>query len=204
MNPRCSLSIAVLLGAALGSAQAQPLPKPSVDYAGSARVSGAQGPVAVRHQLGLLRLEGNVQGQPLTVLVDLHQDSATVLTRFQGLPVALDIPPMGQAPIGMPRYDAIDAEPVGQARVAGEPCTVYRLRGLPGGPKVSGSACVTGDGILLKAEGTNPNGQPVRMEMTQVQRAPQDPALFQVPPGYQRLQIPALGALPGLPTLGQP
>jgi len=58
------------------------------------------------------------------------------------------------------------------------------------------TACLTTDGVLLRAEGAG-WGQSGRMEATEVVYGPHDPARFRPPVGYQTMQIP--GMPPGVP-----
>ncbi|MGG5812240.1 DUF4412 domain-containing protein [Falsiroseomonas sp. CW058] len=85
----------------------------------------------------------------------------------------------------------------GTDTVAGLACQVwtYQDRGN------SGTACITADGVMLRARGTA-QGQSGGMEATQVSYGPQDPSRFQRPQGYQSVQIP--GGIPGLPGGGMP
>lgn len=68
----------------------------------------------------------------------------------------------------------------GTATVAGLVCTVWSYRDS----RTEGRACVTADGVTLRAEGTS-QGRRGGMEATQVAYGPQDPARFQRPQGYQ-------------------
>lgn len=54
----------------------------------------------------------------------------------------------------------------------------------------TGSTCVTSDGILLRVK----RDDQTLMEATRVQRGPQDAALFEVPAGYQVMDLGAMGA----------
>ena len=181
------------------NAYAQPLPRPEVDFTAQGRASAAQGPIRLYHRQGILRLEGKLEGQHLASLADLQRDHATIHTTLQGQAMALEIPPMGQGNLGIPRYASVDAQPIGQRRYAGESCTLYRLSGLPGGQKTKGEACLTDDGIPLRISGTTARGKPVYLELTQVRRTQQPAKLFQIPANYPRIPLPP--ALFGLPTL---
>lgn len=78
----------------------------------------------------------------------------------------------------------------GSATVAGHACTLwsYQDRGN------TGRACVTAEGVMLRAEGTS-EGRSGGMEATNVAFGAQDPARFQRPQGYQTMQMP--GGMPG-------
>lgn len=82
----------------------------------------------------------------------------------------------------------------GTERIAGTDCTVWRYQGQA----QSGEACITADGVMLRAQG-NAQGQQGRMEATRVVYAPQDPSLFRRPQGYQAMQAPAMPQGMGVP-----
>jgi len=82
----------------------------------------------------------------------------------------------------------------GSATVAGHGCTIWAYQ--DGGNQ--GRACVTQDGVMLRAEGSA-QGRAGGMEATQVAFGPQDPARFQRPQGYQTMQ-----GMPGAPGSQQP
>jgi hypothetical protein len=83
----------------------------------------------------------------------------------------------------------------GSATVAGHGCTVWSFE--DGNDR--GTACITADGVMLRAQGTA-QGQSGSMEATQVTYGAQDPARFRVPAGYQSMQMPqGMPNIPGLP-----
>jgi hypothetical protein len=83
----------------------------------------------------------------------------------------------------------------GGQSVAGQSCTVWSYTE----GQRSGRACITADGVMLRAESTV-QGKPVTMEATQVAYGAQDPARFQRPQGYQAMpQMPGGGQMPGMP-----
>jgi len=78
----------------------------------------------------------------------------------------------------------------GTDTVAGLPCTVWAFQDRGN----NGTACVTNDGVMLRAQGTS-GGQSGSMEATQVTFGAQNPARFQRPQGFQSMQMP--GQIPG-------
>ncbi|MGG5887720.1 hypothetical protein ACLF3G_11330 [Falsiroseomonas sp. HC035] len=82
----------------------------------------------------------------------------------------------------------------GSATVAGHGCTVWNFE--DGNDR--GTACITTDGVMLRAQGSA-QGQSGSMEATQVTYGAQDPARFQVPAGYQTMQMPQ--GMPNIPGL---
>jgi hypothetical protein len=68
---------------------------------------------------------------------------------------------------------------LGTERIAGHACTLWRITpAMPGAPPVT--MCLTEDGVMLRTE----EGEQ-RAEAVQVTYAPQDPALFRIPQGWQ-------------------
>jgi hypothetical protein len=65
----------------------------------------------------------------------------------------------------------------GEDAVAGLACTEWETRDRDGRQAL---VCITADGVLLRADS---EGQAL-VSAVSVQYAPQDPAVFQVPPGY--------------------
>jgi hypothetical protein len=82
----------------------------------------------------------------------------------------------------------------GTEKIAGADCTVWRYQGRG----QNGEACITADGVMLRAEGSA-QGQQGRMEAVRVAYGTQNPAQFQRPQGYQSMQLPQ-----GMPGMGGP
>lgn len=80
----------------------------------------------------------------------------------------------------------------GTARIANTDCTIWRMEDQGR----SGRACLTADGVMLRAEGDGRQGQ---IEATSVAYGPQDPARFQRPSGYQAFQMPSGTSGGGMP-----
>jgi hypothetical protein len=69
----------------------------------------------------------------------------------------------------------------GEDVVAGLPCTEWEMRDSVGQPAIT---CVTPDGVMLRAR----RGAQLLAVATSVVYAPQQAALFEVPPGFERVQ----------------
>ena len=78
----------------------------------------------------------------------------------------------------------------GRDRVAGYRCTNWDMTS----PKMSGSGCITDDGVILRGETQTQDG-PVRIIATAVSYAAVPDNLFRPPAGFQRMEIPAIGGL---------
>lgn len=74
-----------------------------------------------------------------------------------------------------------------QATVAGLPCTTWNLQGAT----VGGTTCVTDDGVVLRLETADTDGDgddfKLRVVATRVTYAPQPPGDFDLPAGYRRI-----------------
>jgi hypothetical protein len=80
----------------------------------------------------------------------------------------------------------------GTARIANTDCTIWRMEDQ----RRSGRACLTADGVTLRAEGDGRQGQ---IEAISVTYGRQDPARFQRPAGYQASGTPSGASGGGLP-----
>ena len=79
-----------------------------------------------------------------------------------------------------------------QAGEAGAEWTIVRdNESGDGAPPTPHTACVAGDGVILQVK----DGDRVVWQTTHVQRGPQDPAAFNLPPGVQVMNLGNAGAL---------
>jgi hypothetical protein len=111
----------------------------------------------------------------------------------------LELPAGGAAaPGGGPRPYSPDARFAreGSDRVAGTPCTVWRIEDQ--GVRVR--ACITADGVLLRARdmgGPGGDAAGADREAVRVDYGGQDPARFRPPPGFQTMRMPGQMMPPG-------
>lgn len=91
-------------------------------------------------------------------------------------------------------------ERAGSDRVAGTPCTVWRMLE---GAQQRGTACATDDGITLRAEWTR-DGTSGRIEATEISLARQPDENFRVPPGFHKVEMPGMPPGTGGPPSGGP
>lgn len=73
----------------------------------------------------------------------------------------------------------------GAGTVAGLPCTQWDVRG----GRDTARACITEDGVILRAEGTGGDVTGSTMEATRVDYAPQSEALFRLPQGGGQIDL---------------
>lgn len=89
----------------------------------------------------------------------------------------------------------------GTDTVAGLTCTIWQTREA----NQTSSACITADGLMLRAEEPGPNGQTQKIAATSVQYGPPPAGTFRVPAGYKQVQPPPPpgemppGQMPGAP-----
>ncbi|MBW8270954.1 DUF4412 domain-containing protein [Caldovatus aquaticus] len=179
------LALALLLAA--GPARAQPGAErpanlqPTRDVAVTYRVTGAeQGEMRITYSAAAeaIRTDFSGFGPPGPVIADIRNRRMVLLLAAERtarihLLSEPEIRTFRQPEPGT-RFQRLGTE-----RIAGHPCTVWRIApAMPGAPPVA--MCLTEDGVMLRTEEA---GQ--RAEAVQVTCAPQDPALFRIPEGWQ-------------------
>lgn len=200
---RFDLSLALALGASAmaataGPARAEPLPRPKVDYAATARTPAAGAQMKVAHGNGRVRVEVGSSGAAgaMTGLIDPAKRRMVMLTALPGMDkVALEM----ELPEDFSFADLpADGSRFGSDTVAGEACELWRTSEKAGSDPVE--ACITPDGIVMRATATVRGKPQVVFEVTELSRGPQDPALFEVPKGVKVTRVPKSmqGIIPGL------
>ena len=87
----------------------------------------------------------------------------------------------------------------GSATVAGLRCTVWEV----GGESANGSACVTADGVVLRAGGSDRRGRTGSIEAERVEYGHQADALFFPPADVRKVDLAGLLAGPAAAALLQ-
>lgn len=191
---RLHLAALALLFGLPGLAEAQTTPRlePARDVAVTYRVVGAAGEVRLSWRAaGRLARFDNPDASWL--VADLANARGFAVSDQQREVMLLPPPPTDLGPPGLVPPGARFA-PAGQDQVAGLPCTAYRVE-LDGG--VTGRACITAEGVVLRSVGSNGAGQPEQgLEATAVTFAAQDASRFQMPAGYRQVQAPPPGQQP--------
>ncbi|HLZ65912.1 MAG TPA: hypothetical protein VKQ29_06750 [Aliidongia sp.] len=98
--------------------------------------------------------------------------------------------------------------PIGTESIAGLPANKYRVeRQGTDGSQMFGYAWISDDGIVLKLDGTfvEPNGHETKAsyELSHVERGPQPPQMFELPPRMNRLPPEAVAPLMGIKIKSQ-
>lgn len=178
---RTALVLAALAAtAAPALAQDRPPPMPTRDVAVTYRVTGGR-EMRIAWLTGEQRMRVDMPDGQGAMIMDLKGRRAFMVVDAQR--VVVEIPTGGN----MPQPGQIPPEArmtrEGSDRVAGQACTVWRVQERDGRRS---SACVTADGVLLRARG--PDGTE-GIEATQVVYGAQDPARFRPPAGYRTEQM---------------
>lgn len=191
---------AVLLVLAATPAAADPAPRvvPQHDATVTYTVSGAaaqsipflggsDAPVPLRLQWGATssKLMVTSPGRPQRLLVDLPGHTATVLddSMHAGLALPMRDTDVQNLTMANARFTRRGAE-----TVAGEPCIDWAVQSN----RMTGTVCLTPDGIPVRGDG-DVNGRHGVFVATSVDRTPVDPAALALPPGYNRIEMPAFG-----------
>ncbi len=178
--------LALLLLAAPADAQDRPAIIPTADAAITYRLSGSPGGGGAGGRLTELRMSFLAARQLVRldagpgsfIVADSRARSGFMVMEAQRM--VMDLPAGNNAAAALPRESAAYTRE-GTATIAGLPCTIWRVTD----EGRTSRACLTADGLLLRAE-----GEGGAMEATAVSRAPLDPARFQRPAGFQSMQIP--------------
>lgn len=135
------------------------------------------------------RMEFTSDGQAMAIITNTDAQEAYILTTMAGRQTAMRLPLTAEQ-VQDPFADWTDgtnATQVGPCAVAGEVGVEWSIPAGEG-QTAPETACVTGDGIILKA---TQNGV-TTWEMTSVQRGPQSAALFTIPEGAQVMDMGAM------------
>ncbi|MCU0986570.1 MAG: DUF4412 domain-containing protein [Acetobacteraceae bacterium] len=199
-------TIAILLGAGLlaapGHEAAAQQKAPTRDHAVTYRMQheGRTAQMTVSFSASLRRQRVEMAEAGVAMIHDLPGRRMLMLN--EQLRIAMELPvtaQQGQQMLSIP--DDMTLARTGSATIAGHACTTYRAtqRGAE-----RGTVCLTEDGIMLRADLAQGERRGT-MEATTLSLSPQPAALFEVPEGWQTMQMPSAppGATPGAPPGGQ-
>jgi hypothetical protein len=191
-------SLFPILTFGLAAARAEPIPLPSVDYQAKATMMGGSA-VTIHHSGGKMRMEIQPHGLPqITGIMDMSAHKMIMIGAVPGMNnMAMEIDIGKDASYGQVMGDG---KRVGTATVAGENCELWEVESktsLNAGPITT---CLSRDNIPLRTEATFEGKHRTVIEVTEVQRARQDPALFVLPANIQLLKLPkGVMPVPGTP-----
>jgi hypothetical protein len=140
--------------------------------------------VTVAVAAGGRRLHVTSEDLPTTILVNRDTERAAIL-----LPIL-----RAYADVKIGRYDPEQTilrgaafTRAGTRTIAGHRCTDWRATSADG----QATACITQDGVILRGEASSGrSGELGAIEARRVTYGPLDPALFQIPPNFQKSPIP--------------
>lgn len=196
------LAVAALGLGLAGPAAADPIPLPSSDFSLKANLPrGAT--MNLAYSSGHMRVEMARPDTPGTIvgLIDLKARRMVMMTpNLPKVAVEMALPP--EYVVGA---QTGTGSKVGHSQVAGEPCDLWQVdppESRPDGSHLGPTvACITPDGIALRAQTELKGTSQVLYEVESLARGPQDPKLFLLPPGVKVMKIPQgrFGHMLGLP-----
>ncbi|GGE35256.1 hypothetical protein GCM10007276_10960 [Agaricicola taiwanensis] len=187
-------AVATFLMVVHASGQQRPPYPPRTPF--HAAVTLPQGMTGEFHyQDGKMRVDSNGPAGMTTAYINMLAGTAILVIDMQGMKMALDV---DLHEIGLPDINSVGAEHIGpDTSLIGEACERWRFID----PKTQrpGVACMTADGIPLWAGG---EGEGPAMQVTALQRGPQNAADLDPPPGLPTIKASGLGDLP-IPGFGR-
>jgi len=198
MHRTATLVFLLVLAALPARAQDRPIDLPTRDVAVSYRVSGRAArqvqSFRVRFTAALRQLRVETDERAIGfLLVDPTARTARMVIpgarHFVELPLARDKRAM------LLFSDRLAFARRGRARVAGHDCAIWDVRAGAD----AATACITADGVLLRAQGRTGDLSGDELQATRVDYALQPAALFQLPADFRPLALPDL-----LRPLGRP
>ncbi len=187
--------LAALLGlAAPAAAEERPVFPPARDVAVTYRLNSSQATllrtVVLRYSAATdrFRLEGALPGTALPgyALVDRKAGHATIVIERLGM--MMDAPPRAGLDQAFLLETGKHFVRKASETVAGLRCTVWDVAG----DSASGAACVTADGVVLRASGHDNKGRTGSIEATQVEYGHQAAALFFPPADARKVDLAGL------------
>ena len=194
----CVGALAVLLATATAQADGLPFGQPKVPYSAVTltEIAGQTMQTRVYYTPGHQRNEIDTSIGPQIMLMDFDNHVAYML-----MPMAKGYSEMPMGTHGMAGADteqdpqgSVESEALGRETIAGQETTKYRFQVTTAQGSTKGFAWVTDDGILMRSESETTTGAadttPGRMVMSlqELQIGPQDPALFELPADYQKME----------------
>ncbi len=184
---------ALLALAAPAAAQDRPVFPPTRDVAVTyqadiAAAAAAPHEITMRYSAAedRARVDGGLPGY---VLVDLKSGRAVIV--FEQLGMMMDAPRNSGVDQALVLQNGRNFVREGRDTVAGLRCTIWAVTT----DDATGTACVTADGVVLRASGHDRKGRTASLVATTVQYGPQAGALFSPPANVHRITIaPGPGA----------
>jgi hypothetical protein len=195
MKPRAVIAAALLCLAGTAAIAADHPPYvPTRDVAVAYRVQLSADPhgeesvqMAYTTASGRVRIEA--PGNPGYMLID--RSEGRLIMVVDQMRTFMEMPFDARMGAGLLLNDKMAFSRKGMEKVAGLPCTSWDV--------TSGATharlCITADGVILRAEGSDPKRGEGRLEAVSVSYTPQPANLFAPPAGYHKMEMP--GGMPG-------
>ena len=192
------LALAVLVGGAAPAAAAPEaaasLLDPPLDYSAQYSLSSSMGRFqgALRHSFGMERRDFQTSMGPQTLLLRRDRNSAAMLWPDRHWYLATSF----QAVAGL--IGGFDTMTFERSTTTVVPVNGEKLRRVditgtsPDGGRFTGQIWLSWDNIVMRISGTSlfrGEQTPFEMSLSQVKRTPQDPTNFEIPAGYQGMQV---------------
>jgi hypothetical protein len=194
-------SLYSILACGLAAARAEPIPLATIDYQAKAKMMGGSA-VTIHHSGSKLRMEIQPHGLPATItgIMDFSTRKMIMIGAVPGMNnMAMEVDIGKDASYGQVMGEG---KRVGTATVAGESCELWEVESKVGFNGEPVTACLSRDNIPLRTEATFEGKHRTIMEVTELQRTRQDPALFVLPANIQIMKLPK-GVMPGTGAPGK-
>jgi Domain of unknown function (DUF4412) len=195
MHALAGLTVA-LLAATPVMAQEHPTLAPTrdvtIDYRLESKAAGNQ-PRTMKIQItaGGTRMRVEAQPAPGYMIMD-RTAGRTIMVMTQQHTYA-DVPTSPAMANTFQLTDKMGFTRQGTDTVAGQRCTVWTVRRENG----AGVACITDDGVLLRGD-SDTGGGPSHIVATKVTYGTLADSVFQAPPDYKKMDVPAGAGRPGM------
>ncbi len=192
------LAAQLTAGSAALAADIGPFGLPTAPYSAESRITADGETMTARIHSDGLRERREVRGGELAhiMLIDHGAKRATMLVAEQKVAMEVDMDATG-GPMTETKWETRE---IAREQLGGRSVTRHHIDGRGAdGARVTGEVWLTDEKIPVKsALDVTEDGQTVRVvqELTDLRIGPVDPALFAVPPGYQRMPMPTGGQPP--------
>jgi hypothetical protein len=192
------LALSFALASPLTAANTEPLPLPKIDYEAKAKLLN-DGTLFIRHSNGKMRIEMQMPQfkDPAVGFIDLNRKVMVLVLPIPGVQnTAMEVEFGDDAIFGQVLGDG---ERAGEATVAGERCTVWKVTA---GDESRATVCLTPDNIALRTQVSVEGKTRTVFEVTELKRQPQKPADLEVPADVNIMKLPkGMKGIPGFPRL---
>jgi hypothetical protein len=199
---------AVLLGATLAWAAGNSPPPAQAQYSADSYTETED--MTLREKVYVAgqkqRKEQDMGGSPQVSIIRMDKGVMWMLMPDEKMYVEMGLQ-QAQAQNQGPDLSAyqMDRTEVGPDTLNGVPTTKYKII-MTGsdGTKLGGFQWVTNSGIQLKLDALSKEGnstQRIKMELTNLKVANQDPALFEIPKGYTKMTMPSVPGMGDMKSL---